>query len=138
MATILATDHLAASFPVSVKGVVLVEGKVLLLKNEREEWELPGGKLERGEAPETCCARELWEETNLSVKAVKLLDVWLYRVTPEVEVLIVTYGCTLIHPPEVRISHEHKEAGLFTADQLPVGNTPAGYIRSVREWFSRC
>lgn len=38
--------------PVSIKGVVLHEGAVLLLKNERDEWELPGGKLERGETPE--------------------------------------------------------------------------------------
>ena len=28
--------------PVSIKGVVVRDGKVLLLKNEREEWELPG------------------------------------------------------------------------------------------------
>jgi ADP-ribose pyrophosphatase YjhB (NUDIX family) len=36
-------------FPVSVKGVVVQGGKVLLLRNERDEWELPGGKLEVGE-----------------------------------------------------------------------------------------
>jgi hypothetical protein len=31
-------------FPVSVKGVVVRDGRVLLLRNERDEWELPGGK----------------------------------------------------------------------------------------------
>ena len=41
-------------FPVCVKGVVSVGGKVPLLKNEREEWELPGGKLETEESPEVC------------------------------------------------------------------------------------
>src|SRR6185369_13602359 len=30
-------------WPVSIKGVCLVGGKVVLLKNERDEWELPGG-----------------------------------------------------------------------------------------------
>ena len=34
------------TFPVSVKGVAVQAGKVLLLENERAEWELPGGKLE--------------------------------------------------------------------------------------------
>jgi ADP-ribose pyrophosphatase YjhB (NUDIX family) len=34
--------------PVSVKGVVLDEEKVILLENERGEWELPGGRLEAG------------------------------------------------------------------------------------------
>jgi len=32
-------------FPVSVKGVAVQDGKVLLLENERHERELPGGKL---------------------------------------------------------------------------------------------
>jgi 8-oxo-dGTP pyrophosphatase MutT (NUDIX family) len=37
------------TWPVSVKGVVLdARRRVLLLKNDREEWELPGGLLERG------------------------------------------------------------------------------------------
>jgi hypothetical protein len=31
------------AFPVSVKGVAVQGGKVLLLRNERDEWELPGG-----------------------------------------------------------------------------------------------
>ena len=41
----------APAFPVSVKGVAVQGGKVLLLENERSEWELPGGKLEVGEDP---------------------------------------------------------------------------------------
>ena len=30
--------------PVSVKGVLLIAGRVLLLRNDRDEWELPGGR----------------------------------------------------------------------------------------------
>ena len=44
-------------WPVSVKGVCLVGGEVVLLKNERDEWELPGGRLEAGEEPAGCLAR---------------------------------------------------------------------------------
>jgi len=47
------------SYPISVKGVVVRAGKVLLLKNERDEWELPGGRLEAGETPEQCVARDI-------------------------------------------------------------------------------
>jgi hypothetical protein len=36
------------TFPVSIKGVVIHANKVLLLKNTRDEWELPGGQLEIG------------------------------------------------------------------------------------------
>jgi hypothetical protein len=46
-----ASDHLAHAFPVSVKGVAIQDGKVLLLENERNEWELPGGKLVRSVEP---------------------------------------------------------------------------------------
>ena len=54
-------DNQAYRFPVSVKGVVLHAERVVLLKNEREEWELPGGKLELGESPEDCVTREIYE-----------------------------------------------------------------------------
>jgi 8-oxo-dGTP pyrophosphatase MutT (NUDIX family) len=131
------TDHLADHFPISVKGVLFVDKKVVLLKNERNEWELPGGKLERGEDPVACCEREWREETRLPVRAVRLLDAWLYPVTPATQVLILTYGCQLAGQPPpggVQISHEHKEGRLFGLDELPEANTPAGYLASVRAW----
>ena len=34
-------------FPVSIKGVLVEAGRVVLLENERDEWELPGGRLAR-------------------------------------------------------------------------------------------
>jgi len=46
-------------WPVSIKGVVFVDEKVVLLLNDRAEWELLGGRLERGETPEACVRREL-------------------------------------------------------------------------------
>ena len=45
-------------FPISIKGIILDGQKVVLLKNERDEWEPPGGKLELGEAPEDYVSRE--------------------------------------------------------------------------------
>ena len=37
---------------------------MLLLRNERDEWELPGGKLELGKDPVACVAREIAEEAD--------------------------------------------------------------------------
>jgi 8-oxo-dGTP pyrophosphatase MutT (NUDIX family) len=37
------------TYPTSIKGVLVVEGRVLLVKNSRGEWELPGGRSEEGE-----------------------------------------------------------------------------------------
>ncbi|MFD9791356.1 NUDIX domain-containing protein [Streptomyces sp. NPDC059070] len=135
-------------WPVSVKGVALdSQGRVLLLKNERAEWELPGGRLEIGTpdgtqapdaSPEEALEREILEETGWSVKAGQLLDggTWIYRPIPGRRVLIVTYGCTVLTPdlPPV-LSHEHKQIGLFTADEVPELTMPEGYKQSIAAWY---
>src|SRR4029453_15101681 len=58
-------DGATVRFPVSVKGVVLRDDRVVLMSNPRGEWELPGGKLEPDETPERCVAREIAEELGL-------------------------------------------------------------------------
>ncbi|MBA2535615.1 MAG: NUDIX domain-containing protein [Rubrobacter sp.] len=40
--------------------------------------EPPGGRLEEGETPEGCLAREVLEETGLEVSVGPLLDAWIY------------------------------------------------------------
>jgi len=70
----------AMSFPVSIKGVLLEAGRVVLLENEREQWELPGGRLETGEDPKACLVLEFAEELGISVVVKTILDCWLYEV----------------------------------------------------------
>lgn len=53
----------------------------------------PGGKLELGEEPADCAAREVQEESGWDVAAGPLLDVWMYQPIPDRHVFIVTYGC---------------------------------------------
>ena len=43
-------------------------GEVVLLENERDEWELSGGKLEPAESPQLCVARQIAEELRLQVE----------------------------------------------------------------------
>lgn len=134
----LPSDSLATQFPVSIKGVVFKEDRAILLRNERDEWELPGGKLEPHEAPSECCAREILEELSITVSVDRLLDCWVYDILGRVKVLIVTYGCTLGSAGPIAISSEHKEVGLFRVPELDGLPMPEGYRASVRRWWKHC
>lgn len=123
----------APRFPVSVKGVLFLDGRVVLLRNEREEWELPGGRLEAGEEPAACVVREIREELAVEVEVAAILDSWLYEVLPGREVVIVTYGCRYIGG-EIMRSGEHSDVGLFETAEIGGLAMPEGYRRSVRRW----
>lgn len=142
--------YTAPLWPVSVKGVALdAQDRVLLLKNERDEWELPGGRMEIGSpdgtvptdtSPESALEREIKEETGWAVKAGPLIDggVWIYEPIPGRKVLIVTYGCSVLTPDQTPVvSHEHKQLGMFTVDEVAGLNMPDGYKHAVAAWCRR-
>ena len=125
-------------WPVSIKGVLFVAGDVVLLKNERDEWELPGGRLEAGEEPDLCLAREIREELGIAVRVADLLDCWRYPVLADREVLIVTFGVQPLAQAELQLSHEHKALGRFPIQEIATLKMPEGYRRSIRDWATRC
>ena len=55
------------------------DGKILIAKRKTGDklfaglWEFPGGKVEEGETPEECMAREIKEELNISVEVGELI-----------------------------------------------------------------
>lgn len=130
------TDNEAHRFPVSVKGVVLADERVVLVHNVRGEWELPGGKLEPGESPEECVARELAEELGLGVSVGPLLDTWMYHIADGVDVLIVTYGCEVLAAVAPVAEAEACVLGMFHPDQIDALAMPAGYKRSIAAWLA--
>jgi mutator protein MutT len=130
-------DNEAYQFPVSVKGVVIRAGKVILLRNERDEWELPGGKLELGESPEQCLVREIGEELRLEIEPESILDSWVYTIVPGVHVVVLAYGCVETGSGEAILSGEHKEMRWFPLADVDALRMPDGYKRSVRSWSGR-
>lgn len=127
------TDNLAYRFPVSIKGVVLVNDQIPLLLNERNEYELPGGKLEYNETPTHCVEREIFEELNIKVVAKTLIDTWIYTITPNTHVLIITYFCkTKAHKDNLCFSNEHKALKLFSPAEIESVYMPNGYKNSIK------
>jgi 8-oxo-dGTP pyrophosphatase MutT (NUDIX family) len=118
-------------YTVSVKGVLLTQDrKVVLLLNERKEWELPGGQINPGESSAECLAREIREELDVNVQVGHLIDSYLFEVIPKRHVFIATYFCSVVGTFAPRLSHEHKRIGLFLPEELPM-NLPTGYRSSI-------
>jgi len=133
---LIPSDFFSHHFPVSIKGVCFMENKVILLKNERRNWDLPGGKLKRKEEVVACLEREMLEELNITVQVKDLLDVTQISVMNTVSVFVVIYGCTTqASPGELKISQESFEVGLFTIDELDGLRIRQAYREVIRRAF---
>lgn len=124
---------------ISVKGIVYEEGKVWLRKNERDTWELPGGRLELGEQPEQTIFREIQEELGRNITDSKLVDVFIWEKSfgTSTHIGIVTFLCETL---DVVGEHEAQgEAGpaefkLFSTEEaLRLPNLPEVYKRALRK-----
>jgi mutator protein MutT len=132
---IIPSDYFAKKYPVSVKGLLYINNKIVLLKNERNEWELPGGKIEPTETPEQCVLREIKEELSVECTIDKILDTWMYKVGGKVNCFIVVYLCKPLSMDErkIKFSSEHSEYGLFKPEETEALNMPGGYKNSIKK-----
>lgn len=77
---LLGNEQGYATPKLDVRGVVLKEGKILMVKEVIDgEWTLPGGWVDVGEPPSLSAEREVWEESGYEVRAVKLLALYDHR-----------------------------------------------------------
>ncbi|NQW51869.1 MAG: NUDIX hydrolase [Rhodospirillales bacterium] len=112
-------------------------GRVLLLLNARDEWDLPGGRPDPDEDHCAAVVREVREETGIVVEAGALLGEHLFEVLPQRFVRIVAYVCELQGDGQITLSHEHREARWVDLSGLggrvagyPL---PAGYLGAIRQ-----
>lgn len=115
----------------SAKAVVLDRDRVLLGRNDRGEWELPGGRPERHESPEEAVVREVLEEAGLRVAAGRLLLSERFEVVPGRTVHIVAYRCRLLVDGPPRASDEHAEVRFVDRTNLARLPLPDVYRRAV-------
>lgn len=127
------TDEIADKFPVSLKVAIIDDSRVLLLKNERNEWDLPGGKINFGEIAIDCLQREIKEETNLEINNVKLVDFFSTIFFNQTAVLIVLYKAKILSANHISISFEHFDYNFFSKNEIISLNCPEEYKKSILE-----
>ena len=119
-------------FSVSVKGVLEVGGKFLLRKNQRHEYELLGGHLEKGDA--TAVQRlitEFAEESGIRVEVMAHREPWLYEVGSK-NIIIVPYTCRAVHVPDALTDQDGGTLHWLSADEVAAAHMPQGYKDTIR------
>ncbi len=86
--------------PLCVLAAVLEKkGRWLIARRKRGDrfgglWEFPGGKLERGETPQECLARELFEELGIRARVGRYLGSVHYS-SPDFVIELIAYKVSL-------------------------------------------
>ena len=124
--------ELVDATPITIKGVCLDEdGRVLLGRNHRGEWELPGGRPLVGESFADCVVREIAEETGLRVTVSDLISAEPFEVILGRWVNVVIYGCDLLDGHRPTRSDEHDHVTFLDIASLAAGELPEVYRQAV-------
>lgn len=108
-------------FHITVKGIVVLDNKILLLKRVKPStdglgfWELPGGGLEYGETPNQALIRELKEETGLDIVIIKAAYTFT-KIREDYQTVGIGFLC-IPKNDHVRLSDEHTDYCFVTIEK---------------------
>lgn len=98
---------------IAAGGLVQNESKELLMIFRRKKWDLPKGKLDKGETIEACAVREVKEETGLSqVEIIDLIGKTVHEYKDEYsgkEVTKETYWYKMFAPENQPLVPQNEE-----------------------------
>jgi 8-oxo-dGTP diphosphatase len=126
-------------FYVAVKGLVIRSNKLLFLqrsplaRGEFGYWELPGGRLEFGEAPKQALLREINEETGLAADPIAILASWSYVRNDHIQTIGMTYLCTTSNATII-LSEEHQDFAWIERHQISSKNLFPQLRSEIDEW----
>ncbi|WP_347558748.1 NUDIX hydrolase [Robbsia sp. KACC 23696] len=109
---------------VEVRGVVIVDGKILLVREKFDGlWTLPGGYADVGLSGAENTAKEVWEEAGLRVEVKSLISVRHkakggYRADPR-DFYKLYFLCESAPGAVPKIGVETTDVGFFAPDALP-------------------
>ena len=108
-------------FHITVKGIVVLDNKILLLKRVKPStdglgfWELPGGGLEYGETPNQALIRELKEDTGLDIVIIKPAYTFT-KIREDYQTVGIGFLC-IPKNDHVRLSDEHTDYCFVTIEK---------------------
>lgn len=124
---------------VTTRAVLFVEGKVLLVRERGELWNLPGGWCDENQTVRANTEKELWEESGIRGRATRLVAVQdrnLRNYPPHI--LNMTNHLVLCEPVgeigPFQPNLETQERGFFELDHLP----PLDTRRTTEEQIRLC
>jgi ADP-ribose pyrophosphatase YjhB (NUDIX family) len=103
--------------------VVVTQGQKVLLVSRvnppfQGKWSLPAGFMDAGEDPGDAAARECLEETGLTVRVIRLVDVYTGRSHPQGADLLLVYRAEVVSG-QLNPGDDASQAAFFCLDQLP-------------------
>lgn len=107
----------------TVVALIEKDRKVLLVKRGIDPgkggWALPGGFIEMNESPESAILREVYEETNLRGREVKLFDVIHYNSVFYSSILIISYEVSVTDFEPAKPGDDAVEVRFFSLRDRP-------------------
>ncbi len=127
-----------------VGGVVLIEGRVVLIRRGQEplrgRWVIPGGTVELGETLQEALVREMQEEAGILVRPREVVLVFdrIQREGPSVEYhyVVIDYACDYVSG-ELRAGSDADEVALVAPDELGRYDLPPQALDLVLDVFRR-
>lgn len=112
---------------VGCSAVIFDENRKKVLLTQRTDngrWCVPGGALEAGESAAEACEREVWEETGLKVRAIRLIGVYsnpdqlvIYSDGNKAFFVVLSFEAEIIEG-ELGLSNETTAFGYYSLEEM--------------------
>ena len=121
------------AFTIGVFGIIRDEQDrvLLVLRNDYDLWNLPGGGLETGESPWQGVIREVKEETGYDVEVTRLAGVYS---KPDDDEVVFSFECKIIGG-EMTLNEEARDIKYFSLNEIPP-NTSERQVERIKDLFN--
>ena len=129
------------SFHLGVKALIFNSEDKLLLLQAKTYWDIPGGRIQKGESVEEALRREVSEETGLQNVfylhpfMMVLSDIRIATAEGSVGLVYSIHLCRILEDESIRLSGEHKGFGWFEPREAAalLSTAPAEFTTKLAE-----